>query len=178
MTPSARTYRPTRAARFIMCIAMIGVTAYSATGASTSASGASAESAVPRWIPPLGIPLEISTPFRAPEHDYGPGHRGVDLTARPGSEVRAPAPGTVTYAGTVADRGVVTVLVDHSTRYSIEPITAALSVGDTVGLGALLGTVGAGGHCDAACVHLGVRVDDTYVDPARYFFDRPVLLPW
>ncbi|WP_075205354.1 murein hydrolase activator EnvC family protein [Leucobacter musarum] len=178
MTPPARAHRPALAARLIMCTVMISVTAYSAAGASTSANGAPAESAVPRWIPPLGIPLEISEPFRAPEHDYGPGHRGVDLSARPGSEVRAPAPGTVTYAGTVVDRGVVTIRVDHSTLYSIEPIAAALSVGDTVGLGALLGTVSEGGHCNAECVHLGVRVDDIYVDPARYFFDRPVLLPW
>ncbi len=134
-----------------------------------------------RWLPPIASGLDILARFEAPTHEYGPGHRGLDLAAQPGASVSAPAGGVVTFAGRVAGRGVVSVRVDERITYSLEPVDADQtepSKGDRVGLGAKLGTVGEGGHCVEACVHLGVRVDNIYVDPARYFFTRPVLLPW
>src|SRR5688572_30447070 len=62
--------------------------------------------------------------FRAPASEYGAGHRGVDLRARPGTPVRAALGGTVTFSGVVA--GTVWVTVNHggglSTTYgSLSP---------------------------------------------------------
>ncbi|SDQ36589.1 murein hydrolase activator EnvC family protein [Leucobacter chromiiresistens] len=132
-----------------------------------------------RWLPPLeATPFELIEAFRAPPHEYGPGHRGIDLAAPPGATVRAPAAGTVSFAGLVVDRPVVSVQVDEQTVYSMEPVTSDLQQGDAVGIGSPIGAVAAGGHCDARCLHLGIRVDDAYVNPMRYFVARPVLLPW
>ncbi|MFD5599808.1 M23 family metallopeptidase [Leucobacter sp. NPDC058333] len=157
--------------------------------AAISATSGSAAAAIPqtvtaktasiaRWVPPVAVPFEVIEPFRAPEHAYGPGHRGVDLAARAGTEVRAPVGGTVTFAGTVVDRPVISVRVDETTVYSMEPVSSMLSAGDTVNIGAPIGTLSGAGHCGGRCVHLGVRVSDEYVNPLRYFFTRPVLLPW
>lgn len=132
-----------------------------------------------RWLPPLeATPFELLDPFRAPPHEYGAGHRGIDLEATPGATVRAPAAGTVSFAGLVADRPVVSVRVDEQTVYSMEPVASDLQQGDAVGIGSPIGAVAGGGHCDARCLHLGIRVDDAYVNPMRYFVARPVLLPW
>lgn len=134
-------------------------------------------SAIPLWLPPLGVPLDVSGPYRAPPHRYGSGHRGIDLVARPGDAVIAPEAGSVTFVGTVVDRGVVSIRVDEHTVYSLEPVSSTLAVGDAVASGGVIGEVAGGGHCLAECVHLGVRVDDEYVNPLRYFLRRPVLLP-
>ena len=134
------------------------------------------------WLPPLGPPLRVSEPYRPPPSPYGAGHRGIDLPAEAGQKVRSPAAGTVSFVGKVVDREVISVRVDARTVYSLEPVdqdeAGGLSTGDAVGRGDALGTVGEGGHCDGGCVHLGVRVDDTYVNPMRYFLGKPVLLPW
>lgn len=131
-----------------------------------------------RWVPPLARTLEVSGPYRAPPHKYGSGHRGVDLPAVPGERVIAPATGTVIFAGTVVDRATITLRIDERTVVSIEPVTASVAVGAELGRGAQLGTVASGGHCLAECVHVGVRVNDAYVNPMRFFASRPVLLPW
>ena len=83
--------------------------------------------AEPRLPGPAGWPLagspEVVRGFDAPEHDYGPGHRGVDLAARPGEPVRAAVAGTVAFAGSVAGRGVVSI--DHGAfRTTYEPVVA------------------------------------------------------
>lgn len=131
----------------------------------------------PLWRSPVSG-LNVTGPFRAPPHKYGSGHRGIDLFARPGDEVIAPAAGTVSFVGRVVDRPLVSVRVDDRTVYSIEPVRSDLTQGDRVAAGASLGSVAEGGHCSGECVHLGVRVNDEYVNPLRYLLYRPVLLPW
>ncbi len=116
---------------------------------------------------PAGWPLagspEVVRGFAAPEHEYGPGHRGVDLAARPGEPVRAAVAGTVAFAGTVAGRGVVSV--DHgAVRTTYEPVAARVRAGQRVELGETIGRVAAGGHCEA-CLHWGLRRGETYLDP-------------
>lgn len=90
----------------------------------------------------------------------------------------SPAAGTVTFAGKVVDREVLSVRVDGYTVVSFEPVSSGLSAGDTVAASDPLGEVASGGHCAHECLHLGVRVDDWYVNPMRYFRDKPRLLPW
>ncbi len=45
----------------------------------SAASGGTAD--LPRWRWPLAGNREVVEPFRAPAHEYGAGHRGVDLDA-------------------------------------------------------------------------------------------------
>lgn len=136
-----------------------------------------------RWLPPFGSPLEISGPYKPPATRYGSGHRGIDLPAAPGDTPRAPVAGIVSFVGTVADRAVLSIQVDDRTVVSFEPLEqpedeGALKKGDTVARGQQLGIVADGGHCYAECLHLGVRVNGEYVNPLRYFYAAPVLLPW
>ncbi|NNH54642.1 peptidoglycan DD-metalloendopeptidase family protein, partial [Promicromonospora citrea] len=97
--------------------------------------------------PVAGIdpPLGVERGFDPPEHEWGPGHRGVDLTAAVGAGVMAPGPGVVSFAGRVAGRGVVVVTHPDGLRSSLEPVTAGVPAGTAVVAGTVVGTVeGAG----------------------------------
>ena len=117
---------------------------------------------------PAGWPLtgapQVLRAFDPPIHQYGPGHRGVDLAADRGDAVLAAAAGTVRFAGRVAGRGVVTV--DHgSVMTTYEPVHPLVLVGQSVSVGAVLGRVSSGGHCGGRCLHWGLRQQKTYLDP-------------
>src|SRR5215207_5555362 len=62
------------------------------------------------WVWPVA-PFRLARPFVAPPHEYGPGHRGIDLDLLGGTAVRAPADGVVAFSGGVAGRGILTI--DH-----------------------------------------------------------------
>ena len=75
-----------------------------------------------RWRAPVS-PVAVVRHFDPPAHRWLPGHRGVDLRTTVGAAVRAAGSGRVTFAGTLAGRGVVTV--DHGTlRTTYEPVEA------------------------------------------------------
>src|SRR5687767_3332450 len=67
------------------------------------------------WSWPLGD-RRVSNQFDRPDTEYSAGHRGIDLPGRVGEPVRAVARGRVTFAGSVAGVGVVTV--DHGRERS------------------------------------------------------------
>ncbi|WP_460580007.1 murein hydrolase activator EnvC family protein [Humibacter ginsengisoli] len=131
------------------------------------------------WVWPVAGPRTVLRPYEAPASRYAAGHRGIDIVAPPGASVLAPESGTVRFAGVVVDRPTVTVQAGPGVLISIEPVATTLSAGDAVTRGGALGAVATGGHCDARCIHLGVRVDGEYVSPMRYFggVPRAVLLP-
>jgi murein DD-endopeptidase MepM/ murein hydrolase activator NlpD len=143
------------------------------------AAGPSAPDPVGVW--PLTPEPEVLEGFDPPDSLYGAGHRGVDLAGEPGQRVRSALPGRVTYAGSLAGRGVV--VVDHgSTRTTYEPVAASVSLGDEVSASGRIGTLQlAGSHCfPRACLHWGwIRnADDVYLDPLRLVGAGPVrLLP-
>ena len=122
---------------------------------------------------------EVVARFDPPTSPYGPGHRGVDLLGRAGQRVHAALAGTVTYAGPLAGRGVV--VVSHGdTRTTYEPVSAAVSVGETVEQGAVIGTLQVfGSHCaPRVCLHWGWLRGETYLDPLRLVGAGPIrLLP-
>ena len=109
-------------------------------------SAANVTSASARWYPPLGPPLQLAEPYRPPPTPYAAGHRGIDLPASTGAQVAAPVHGTVSFAGKVVDREVVSIRVDARTVVSMEPVSAEhVSAGETVSRGETLGAVAAGG---------------------------------
>lgn len=131
------------------------------------------------WVWPTGSRI-VERGWEAPADDYAAGHRGIDVAASIGTPAVAVASGTVSFAGSVAGRGVVSI--DHggglvSTLDSVDP---SVSTGDEVDQGSTVGTVSVG-HCPASapCLHLGARVDGRYVDPLPYLpaAEWPVLLP-
>ncbi len=117
--------------------------------------------------------------FEPPATAWGSGHRGVDLLGRPGQPVRAAEAGQITFAGTLAGRGVV--VVDHGMlRTSYEPVAPDVHVGDHVAKGQRIGALQTGAsHCfPRACLHWGLLRGDTYLDPLTLVGGGPVrLLP-
>jgi murein DD-endopeptidase MepM/ murein hydrolase activator NlpD len=133
----------------------------------------------PVGVWPLQPQPEVVRGFDPPDSPYGAGHRGVDLLGTVGQPVLSALPGTVSFAGMLAGRGVV--VVDHgATRTTYEPVAATVVVGTPVAAGAQLGTLQvAGSHCfPRACLHWGWIQGETYLDPLRLVGAGPVrLLP-
>lgn len=133
----------------------------------------------PPWSWPVDGARTVTAPFRAPAHDYGAGHRGVDVAAPVGTVVRAPADGIVAFRGVVVDRPLLTIDHGGGIVTTFEPLESSLTPGAPVVAGAEIGTVGRGGHTEAGQLHLGVRYNDVYINPMLMFGDVPraILLP-
>lgn len=144
----------------------------------SSASASQTTQARELWEAPLSSPFRVSAPYALPNGPFNSGHRGIDLPSRVGDEVRAPASGIVTFTGTVVDRPVLAVRLDAQRVLSFEPIVSELRVGDQVMPGETIGAISTGGHCESACLHVGLRVDGAYANPLKFWRHRPVLLPW
>ncbi|WP_291084528.1 M23 family metallopeptidase [Dietzia sp. UBA5065] len=124
---------------------------------------------------PLSGPPSVATPFSPPAQRWLAGHRGVDLVAAAVAEVRAPAAGTVLFAGAVGGRRVLSIDHGDGLRTTYEPVRATVRAGDAVGAGDLVGHLVAGhpGCPAVACLHWGARLaaggpggdDDEYLDP-------------
>lgn len=133
-----------------------------------------------RWGWPLaGVPRVVRE-AAIPLSPWLPGHRGVDLAASAGDVVLAPADGVVAFAGSVVDRGVLTVVHAEGLRSSLEPVEPLVAVGEPVARGQPVARVAAGGHCGSGCLHWGVRRQQAYLDPLTLLrpAEPPVLLPW
>ena len=115
---------------------------------------------------PAGIQMGCRTSRCGPGRARGPGC--ADLVG-----------GHVTFAATLAGRGVV--VVDHgSVRTTYEPVSASVRVGQQVGRGARIGTLQrAADHCfPQACLHWGLLQSETYLDPLSLVGAGPIrLLP-
>lgn len=105
--------------------------------------------------------------FDPPSGPYGPGHRGIDIAAQPGTPVRAAEGGVVAFAGRVA--GELHVSIDHPdgvrTTYSFLS-TVDVDTGSPVERGAVVGAAGAGHPgTGASHLHFGARFAGRYIDP-------------
>jgi murein DD-endopeptidase MepM/ murein hydrolase activator NlpD len=109
-------------------------------------------------------------PYDPPTSPYGTGHRGIDIGVPAGTVVVAPAPGVVSFAGSVGGRLFVTI--DHGKGLtSTSSWVAALMVrrGQAVTAGQ---PVAVSGPCHPGdlepCLHFGVRRDGVYQDPLDF----------
>lgn len=148
-----------------------------ALAASRGAVAAAAQlaAALPRlpFAAPLLGRLEVTSPF-GPRTDPFLGrpalHTGVDLHEGYGTEVQATGAGRVAFAGTAGGYGNM-VEVDHgngiATRYA-HMGSIAVTEGQAVGRGAVLGRVGATGRATGPHLHYEVRIDGEPVDPTRF----------
>ncbi len=94
--------------------------------------------------------------------------------------MRPAASGTVSFAGTVAGRGVVVVVHADGIRTEYEPLDVAVRRGATVTPESVLGAV-SGRHGDCThCLHWGARRARDYFDPLTLLSALgPVrLVPW
>jgi hypothetical protein len=136
------------------------------------------------WTWPVDGPVLRSFVFD-PTNPYAGGqHRGIDVGAPSGAPVRAPAAGTVSFAGNVPGGGL-TLAVRTADGYSVTLVhLGAIGVarGTTVQEGDVVGSVGPSGEPELAeaYVHLGIRVaadQQGYVDPVSLLPGRNVAPP-
>lgn len=122
-----------------------------------------------RYQWPTGAPATVVEDFDPPAVVWGRGHRGVDLAAAEGTQIRSAAAGTVAFAGMVAGRPVVSIDHADGIRTTYEPVEPAVSGGDTVAAGQVIGTLLPGHRSDGVCaLHWGARTGPkTYINPLR-----------
>jgi murein DD-endopeptidase MepM/ murein hydrolase activator NlpD len=148
--------------RTTLLLAAIALTIMSASAIITPARAAGG------WAWPVVGPLLRG--FDPPEDPYGTGHRGIDIAVARGTTVTAPEPGVVSFAGPVGGRLFVTI--DHgagleSTYSWLDALLVRRGV--TVAAGQPIALSGWGhGGATMPHLHMGVRLDDAYVDPLAY----------
>jgi len=111
-----------------------------------------------------------TSPFTGqPQH-----HTGVDIAAPPGTPVRAPAAGVVTFAGPLPGYGNVLVLTHgfgFKTFYGHNQRNV-VGKGQAVTRGQQIATVGNTGYSTGAHLHYEVLLNDTPHDPLKYIVDE------
>ena len=97
-------------------------------------------------------------------------HAGIDILAPAGTEVVAASSGIAEYSGGKRGYGRA-VILDHgdgiTTLYG-HLATIRVQSGETVPVGAVIGTVGRSGNATTYHLHFELRVDGEAVDPVPY----------
>lgn len=130
------------------------------------------------WRWPLHPAPAVIRGFAPPAVPWGPGHRGVDLVARPGQVVYAAGAGRVSYAGRIAGRGVIAI-THGELRTTYLPVRPSVRSGQQVTAGTRIGVVQRRpAHClSQPCLHWGLRHGLVYLDPLTLVRPRVRLLP-
>jgi murein DD-endopeptidase MepM/ murein hydrolase activator NlpD len=118
-----------------------------------------------------GLIWPVSGPVVSPfGMRWGRMHEGIDIAVGYGTPIHAAASGRVVYAGWMSGYGNL-VAIDHgnglSTAYGHQS-RIAVSNGQTVSQGQVIGYVGCTGHCFGPHLHFEVRINGTPVDPMGY----------
>ena len=98
-------------------------------------------------------------------------HGGVDIAARPGTPIRAPADGVVVLAAQqpFTLEGHL-LIVDHGMGLNsafLHCSSLAVKVGDIVRQGQVIGTVGSSGRATGPHLHWGMKWNAARIDPVR-----------
>ena len=118
-----------------------------------------------------GFIWPVSGPVTSPfGWRWGRMHEGIDIGAPSGTPIAAAASGIVIYAGWMSGYGNL-VVIDHggglATAYGHQS-SIAVSAGQHVTQGQVIGYVGCTGHCFGPHLHFEVRVNGQPVDPLGY----------
>jgi murein DD-endopeptidase MepM/ murein hydrolase activator NlpD len=118
-----------------------------------------------------GLIWPVSGPITSPfGWRWGRMHQGIDIGVGYGTPIHAAAAGTVIYCGWEEGYGNFVVL-DHggnlATAYGHQS-AIAVTCGQHVDQGQVIGYVGCTGHCTGPHLHFEVRVDGNPVDPMGY----------
>lgn len=106
----------------------------------------------------------------APVEGASTTHKGIDIGASSGSEIKAAAGGTVVIATYSASAGNYIMLSHGSGVYTVymHMKSMAVSEGDEVSKGQVIGFVGSTGYSTGPHLHFGIRVNGSYADPLNY----------
>lgn len=120
-------------------------------------------------------PLRLASPVKGTvTSGYGPrwgrNHDGLDIAAPTGTPIRAAECGVVSFAGVQSGYGNM-VCVKHSSRFETcyaHMTRYAVSQGQRVDRGDVIGYVGCTGNCTGPHLHFETRVDGSARDPWPY----------
>lgn len=101
-------------------------------------------------------------------------HRGLDISARRGTPVHAPADGVVVFAGRNGGLGK-TLRISHGFGFTTlygHLHEMEVDLGDEIQRGDLIGTVGSTGRSTGSHLHYEVHEDGKSVNPLYYILDR------
>jgi murein DD-endopeptidase MepM/ murein hydrolase activator NlpD len=151
------------------------------TGAATAGLGIglTRQASLSQWVAATTAPTlwpvmgPITGPFGAridPFNGEGAFHAGIDISCHYGQPIVVPADGVVTYAGFFSGYGRM-IIVDHgngiTTRYG-HLSGFAVTDGQTLRKGQVIGYVGMSGRSTGAHLHYEVRIHDTPVNPYKF----------
>ena len=123
------------------------------------------------WVEPIPEAISrLERDFRAPESEYGPGHRGVDLLVLESEPISSPVTGEVVFLGKVVNRLVLTIRGYDGILASFEPFCASVELNQEVMAGEVVGSwcepdTGYQSHCEKTCVHISARKEKDYLNP-------------
>jgi murein DD-endopeptidase MepM/ murein hydrolase activator NlpD len=133
-----------------------------------AAQGASSSTAAPSAS---GFVWPVSGPMTSPfGWRWGRMHEGIDIGVASGTPIRAAASGSVIWCGWNGGYGNL-VVIDHgggiATAYAHQS-SIAVSCGQSVSQGQVIGYIGSTGHSTGPHLHFEVRVNGGGVDPLGY----------
>lgn len=145
-----------------------------------SISGSLPVASAPSWIKPVNG--HLGDPFGPRPEQPVPGvslfHRGQDIVAPCGAQIRAAASGTVTsatYWGTYGNW----ILIDHGDGVAVgyaHESQMLVSVGQKVAVGQVIGLVGETGAATGCHLHLEVHLNSVAVNPVPFFASKHISL--
>lgn len=118
-----------------------------------------------------GLIWPVSGPITSPfGWRWGRMHQGIDIGVPMGTPIKAAAAGTIIYCGWESGYGNLTVIDNGgnlATAYGHQS-SIAVTCGQQVAQGDVIGYVGCTGHCTGPHLHFEVRIDGNPVDPMGY----------
>lgn len=99
-------------------------------------------------------------------------HQGLDIAAPTGTKIKAAADGIVSYSGVKGGYGNL-IILDHGNgieTYYGHCSKLCVNVGEEVKAGDIIAEVGSTGNSTGPHLHLEIRRNGNYVDPANYLY--------
>ncbi len=101
-------------------------------------------------------------------------HNGIDIKARRGTKIVAPAAGIVVTAGRAGLLGRMVKIKTYSGKYLYFGHLQKISCkkGDKIKCGQIIGTVGASGRATGPHLHFSIKSSGKYLNPIKYLARR------
>jgi murein DD-endopeptidase MepM/ murein hydrolase activator NlpD len=126
-----------------------------------------------KFIWPCPTSSRITSNFgdrESPTEGASSNHKGIDISASTGSSILASASGTVTISTYSYSAGNYIMIHHGGGVYTVYMHCSELlvSAGQEVTQGQVIAKVGSTGYSTGPHLHFGIRVDGSYVNPAKY----------